>query len=305
MLSPERIAKGLYWDRAWSLVEGCTPTDKECEHCWAAQQAHMRARQRNPKIQSRYAGLTERRADGVIRFASRVRVREDLLELPLRVKRPQVWSVWTDLFHLQVTEQFIRGALDVMEMADWHRFLVCTKRPYRVHKLLGSETLPPNVAIGTTCGHRGSLYRLSHLLRVRAACRFVSIEPLVEDLVGPTPGESEWFLLACLSGPHADTIHAPYLPTGLPWPQDSQPWYEGLDWGVVGCESGLGRRPCDTVWVERIGRVFDRAGRPLFVKQLSSIGGKVVTDLGQFPPDLRRRELPAKWLEGYAAGIRD
>jgi len=291
MLSPERIAKGLYWDRAWSLVEGCTPTDKECEHCWAAQQAHMRARQRNVAMQARYAGLTVRRADGVVRFDSRVRVRLDLLGLPLRVKRPQVWSVWTDLFHLQVPEAFIAEAIATMRRADWHRFLVCTKRPYRALKLLGSEALPANVAVGTTCGHCCSLYRLKHLLRVPAACRFVSIEPLLEDLCGEGDFVLDRSLLvSCVDGPvHADVIDAP-------WPPSGNPWYDGLDWGVVGCESGRGRRPCDTVWVERIAALFSHAILPLFVKQLA-IDGAVVTDLGRFPAELRRRELPRKWLE--------
>ena len=59
MTSQARINRGLYWQRALTLVEGCTPKSPGCLNCWSAQQAHMRAKQKNPKMKARYEGLTE------------------------------------------------------------------------------------------------------------------------------------------------------------------------------------------------------------------------------------------------------
>ncbi|MHB9026954.1 MAG: hypothetical protein ACYC7E_22695, partial [Armatimonadota bacterium] len=74
MTDISRIQKGMYWDRAWSLVEGCTHCSPGCAHCWSAEQTHMRAgQQKNAKIIARYGGLTN--AAG--RFTGDVRLMDD------------------------------------------------------------------------------------------------------------------------------------------------------------------------------------------------------------------------------------
>ncbi|MFX1512058.1 MAG: DUF5131 family protein, partial [Promethearchaeota archaeon] len=114
MTDPKRIEKGMYWDRALSLVEGCTPVSPACDHCWAAAATGMRACQKNPKIRARYEGLTKKVQSGP-RFTGEIRIIEDDLEKPLRVKKPTVWAVWNDLFHPDVPFSFIDYAFYTMQ----------------------------------------------------------------------------------------------------------------------------------------------------------------------------------------------
>ena len=97
MAEVERIAKGLYWDRALTLVSGCTPVSPGCDHCWGASEAHMRAGQTNEKIKAIYGGLTTPSG----KWNGQVRVHPERLSIPLRRKVPTVYAVWMDLFSQQ------------------------------------------------------------------------------------------------------------------------------------------------------------------------------------------------------------
>ena len=109
MTSQKRIDAGLYWDRAWGLVEGCSPVSPGCDHCWAGAQAHIRACQKNEKIKTANEGLTDDHGT----FNGTVRFRHDLLDLPFETKKPTVWSIWTDLFHEGVQEKSISDAISI------------------------------------------------------------------------------------------------------------------------------------------------------------------------------------------------
>ncbi len=131
---PERIEKGLWWERAWKLVEGCSHVSPGCDHCWSAREANMRANNPNAKIKEQYAGLTEG-----VRWNGQIRLMEKNLDLPLRAKNPQVWAVWNDLFHEDVSDEFIDLAFGAMALCPQHTFLVLTKRPERMMNYMCAE----------------------------------------------------------------------------------------------------------------------------------------------------------------------
>jgi protein gp37 len=184
MTDLKRIEKGMYWDRAWSLVAGCSYVSPGCANCWSAAETHMRSGQQNPKIRERYQGLTDERG----KWNGKVRLMEKNLELPLKVKKPTVWAVWNDLHHEDVPMWFQDEAYTVMAKAKHHIFLVLTKRIDLMKKYMdgcqrgageiGGRFPWPNVGLGVTAEDQPRAdERIPLLLETPAAWRFVSYEP--------------------------------------------------------------------------------------------------------------------------------
>ena len=156
--NPERAAKGMWWDRAWSLVDGCTPVSAGCDHCWSRAMA------------ARFG-----------RKSAEVRFREDRLGLPAKTRKPTVWALWNDLFHEAVKDWDIAAACHQMNAAGRHLFIVLSKRPERMAEWSSihlPDGWPPNVILGTSVEDQATAdKRIPELLKVRAACRCVSYEP--------------------------------------------------------------------------------------------------------------------------------
>jgi protein gp37 len=156
---------------------------------------------------------------------------ENALELPLNWKKPQTIFVnsMSDLFHKDVPVDFILKTFEVMRRADWHNFQVLTKRSDRLLEL--SPILPwrPHIWMGVSVETVGYTPRIDHLRQTGAMVKFLSLEPLL----GPLPDLN----------------------------------LEGIDWVIVGGESGPGARPMEPTWVLEIrDRCLD-ARVPFFFKQ--------------------------------------
>jgi len=163
---------------------------------------------------------------------------EKALELPLSWKRPQVIFVnsMSDLFHKSVPVEFILRVFDVMRKADWHQYQVLTKRAERLAQL--DELLPwaPHIWMGVSVEQADYQYRIDHLRETRAHVKFLSLEPLLGPL---------------------DALNL-----------------DGIDWAIVGGESGPGARPMQLDWVTSIRDQCQSADVPFFFKQWGGVNKK-------------------------------
>jgi protein gp37 len=128
------------------------------------------------------------------------------LEEPLNRTRPTVYFVnsMSDLFHEEIPDHYIRQVFDVIQQAPHHTFQVLTKRAERMAGFFKSYTPPPNAWLGVTVeDKKHGLPRLDWLRKVPAFIRFVSVEPLLEDLDKMNLNEIQWVIVGGESGPKA------------------------------------------------------------------------------------------------------
>ena len=167
-----------------------------------------------------------------------VTLHEHALELPLRWRKPQTIFVnsMSDLFHEKVPTDFIARVFDVMCRADWHRFQILTKRSARLRELASCLEWPAHIWMGVTIETQDYLYRADDLRQTPAAVRFLSLEPLLGPLTR--------FDL------------------------------DGIDWVIVGGESGPKARPMRESWVTDVRDQCLAAGVPFFFKQWGGVNKK-------------------------------
>jgi protein gp37 len=163
---------------------------------------------------------------------------EEALTLPLRWKKPQTIFVnsMSDMFHLSVPREFILRAFNVMHQASWHRFQVLTKRSERLARLSAFLPWAENIWMGVSVENDSYAHRIDQLRKTDAAVKFLSLEPLL--------------------GPLDDL------------------WLEGIDWVIVGGESGPGARPMNLDWVTSIRDQCTEARVPFFFKQWGGVRKK-------------------------------
>ena len=164
-----------------------------------------------------------------------VSLHERMLEVPLGWSRPRRIFVnsMSDLFHEQVPARFIYSVFDVMRRADQHTYQILTKRSGRLLDLDPTLNWGPNVWMGVSVESERFYPRIDDLRRTRAAVKFLSLEPLL----GPLPSMN----------------------------------LRGIDWVIVGGESGPGARPMQEAWVLEIRDQCRRADVPFFFKQWGGV----------------------------------
>lgn len=256
----DRISEGRWWDRAWSLIDGCTPVSPGCDHCWAAAMAHRFHKHRS--IATKSGGS----------FSGMITVRPDRLDLPLRTKKPTAWAVWNDLFHEDVPLPFLYKVFDRMIDCHQHIFLVLTKRHERLARFqrIITETgdwvghWPKNIWLGVTAENQEMAdQRIPILLQIPAAVRFVSVEPML--------GPVELTRVLDIAGrKHYGNLLEKDVLLGREYHVDDEyKWTPGekLDWVICGGESGPKARPAHPDWFRSLRDQCQAAGVAYFFKQ--------------------------------------
>ena len=211
-------------DATWNPLRGCTKISDGCKHCYAETFAErFRGVKGHPYEQG---------------FDLRL-VPEKLAE-PLRWKNPKMIFVnsMSDLFHEDVPEEYIAAVARVMVAANWHTYQVLTKRSERLRELLNTSlqfaAREKHIWWGVSVENKKyGLPRIKDLQNASAAVRFLSVEPLLEDL-----GEIN---------------------------------LAGIDWAIVGGESGHGARPMKKEWVTSLRDQCKDAGVAFFFKQWGGV----------------------------------
>lgn len=167
-----------------------------------------------------------------------LRLWPERLHLPLTWKKPRTIFVnsMSDLFHEEVSITFIKKIFRTVEKASWHTFQILTKRSKRMAELAPRLSWPPNVWMGVSIESADYLWRADQLREVPAAVRFLSLEPLLGPL-----GSID---------------------------------LSGIDWVIVGGESGPGARPMDPKWVVEICDQCLQSAVPFFFKQWGGVQKK-------------------------------
>jgi protein gp37 len=207
-------------DATWNPVRGCTQISPGCKNCYAKTFAE------------RWRGVPGH----AFEQGFDVRIVPEKLAEPLRWIQPRLIFVnsMSDLFHPLVPDDFIAQVGRVMSAADWHVYQVLTKRPERMRPALNGflrdSAIAQHIWWGVSVENRKHGLPRVELLRASAAkVKFLSVEPLLEDL-----GEVE---------------------------------LAGIDWVIVGGESGPGARPIRREWIVRLRDQCAEAGVPFFFKQ--------------------------------------
>ena len=167
-----------------------------------------------------------------------VTLQPHMLEVPLRWRRPRTIFVnsMSDLFHRKVPLKYIKQVFETMRRAHWHSFQVLTKRSDRLVEVSHRLDWPSNVWMGVSVESEDYQFRIDDLRKTGAEVKFLSLEPLL----GPLPKLK----------------------------------LRGIDWVIVGGESGPGARPMERKWVVEIKRQCRESKVPFFFKQWGGVNKK-------------------------------
>jgi protein gp37 len=252
-------------EKTWNCVRGCSRISEGCRNCYAEKIAARFCGSGDSATRGEAGGeLREEHVpagpfNGFIdpktgRWNGRVELVESMLDgpgTPRRTRKPTTWFVnsMSDLFHEALSEGDIRRVFRAMQQAHWHTYQILTKRSGRMADVMPGvlEWLAhfaptgqayddkwnpkplPNVWLGVSVENRAAKHRIDTLRAVPAAVRFLSLEPLLEDL-----GKLD---------------------------------LDGISWVIVGGESGPGARPMHPDWARSLRDQCVAAGVPFFFKQ--------------------------------------
>lgn len=256
-------SSAIEWTEAtWNPTTGCTKISQGCKNCYAATLSRRLKAMGLAKYKREFK-FTQHESD---------------VDLPLRWKKPRKIFVnsMSDLFHEQATTEFVAKCFDTMIRADWHVYQVLTKRPdrmavfSRMFKKYFGFPVPGHVWLGTSVEDNEALFRIKQLRKVECRVKFVSFEPLLEEIDA------------------ADLSH--------------------IDWAIIGGESGPGHRPVKKEWIQKLIRQCKRQDVKVFFKQWGGprpkSGGRQIDGrtYSEYPKLAALPKLDAQKMRDYRQG---
>jgi protein gp37 len=208
-------------EMTWNPTVGCTKISPGCKNCYAEKMAERLMSMRTPGYENGF----------------QLTLLPNRLDDPLSRKKPTVYFVnsMSDLFHEDVPFQYIDSVFEVVRRAHWHTFQILTKRADRLAEYFQDRVAPDNAWMGVSVEDRKyGLPRIDRLRQVPARVRFLSVEPLLEDL-----GKMD---------------------------------LTGIHWVIVGGESGPKARPMQPRWVLSIQEQCEEQDAAFFFKQWGGWG---------------------------------
>jgi protein gp37 len=209
-------------DHTWNPVTGCTKVSPGCKHCYAETLAN-RLQRMGVKGYENGFGVT---------------LLPERLNAPRRRRKPTIWFVnsMSDVFHPKIPFDFLDKIFATINATPQHRYQILTKRPERMEQYFSERSAPFNAWLGTSVENRKyGVPRIAVLKRIVTAVRFLSVEPLLEDI---------------------GTLDL-----------------DGISWVIVGGESGPHARPMKPEWARSVRDQCEAAGVPFFFKQWGTYGG--------------------------------
>lgn len=208
-------------EETWNPTTGCTKVSAGCKNCYAESMSNRLRAMRAPGY------------DNGFEFS----IMPERLEQPLKKKKPTKYFVnsMSDLFYEDMPDSYLDDIFKIIEKTPQHVYQILTKRENRMSEYFGKKSIPKNIWLGVTSEDKKSgLPRIDKLRNLEATIKFLSIEPLLEDL-----GKIN---------------------------------LTGIDWVIVGGESGPKARPMKEEWAINIKRQCEEQNVAFFFKQWGTWG---------------------------------
>lgn len=209
-------------EQTWNPITGCTKVSPGCKYCYAEVMAKRLHAMGTPGYENGFNKIT---------------LMHERLDQPLQRKKPTIYFVnsMSDMFHEDVPDSFIDLIFDTIRATPHHAYQILTKRAERMNAYFQARAVPDNAWLGVSVeDKRYGVPRIAYLQGIKAKTRFLSVEPLLED-VGRIS-------------------------------------LRGIHWVIVGGESGTKARPMEEAWALKLRDQCLRAGIDFFFKQWGSWG---------------------------------
>lgn len=263
-------------EQTWNPVVGCTKVSPGCKYCYAEIMARRLQGMNSPGYENGFA----------------LSLMPERLQQPLLRKKPTLWFVnsMSDLFHSDVPGDFIDQIIDVMWQTPHHTYQVLTKRAERLPAYFADHLCPPNLWLGVSVeDQRYGLPRIDLLRTVPAPIRFISAEPLLEDLGQIDLTGIHWVIVGGETGPKARPTRKAWVENIQQQTAEAKAAFFFKQWGRWGDD---GQQPPEWLHLPRV----PNTRRTIMSEEKTEIGGIAAEALRQFIDRIERLEEEKRGL---------